>query len=56
MNTQNDIVKEFSREMFVEFLKQGIRATYPNYIADVYCKQIDDAKCFASLLEKLARD
>lgn len=53
MNTQNDIANEISREMFVEWMKQGIRATYPPQIAEVYCHQVDDAKQLAKLLEKI---
>lgn len=53
MTTQKDILDELSKEMMVEFLKQGIRGTYPKPLADIYCRQVDDAKTMAKLLEKM---
>lgn len=53
MPTQKDILDELSKELLVEFIKQGIRGTYPKPLADIYCRQVDDAKQLAKLLEKM---
>lgn len=55
MTTQKDIADELSKELLVEFIKQGIRATYPQQIAEMYCKQIDDVKHLEKLMEKMQR-
>ena len=39
MTTQENILDELSKELLVEFIKKGIRATYPPKIAEMYCRQ-----------------
>lgn len=53
----NDNVEdEIGRELLVEFLKQGICVTYPPQVAELYCRQLDDAKRFIKLLEKMSNN
>ena len=49
-----DIIK-IRKEAFIEVVKSGIRSCYPPAIAEVYCRQIDDMKHFAKLLETMRK-
>lgn len=49
-----ELFKHISKEMLAHMLKEQIRANVPEPLASCYCKQIDDAKTFASILEHYA--
>lgn len=40
--------------MLANMFKAQIRASFPEPMAGYYCKQVDDAKTFASILEYYA--
>jgi hypothetical protein len=45
------LYKHISKEMVVNMFKVQIRTSFPEPLASYYCKQIDDAKTFASVLD-----
>lgn len=55
MQQKGDIINDITKEMFVECLKTCIRNTYPNNIAEAYCRQIDDMSHFSKLLDLMKK-
>lgn len=50
----SELYKYISKEMLASMFKAQIQASFPEPIASYYCKQVDDAKTFASILEYYA--
>lgn len=48
------LYKHISKEMVVNMFKTQIRACFPEALANYYCKQVDDVKTFAGILEYYA--
>lgn len=48
-----DIINEIKKEAVIQALKQWIRTCYPPLYAELYCRQIDDAKHFAKWIEAI---
>lgn len=51
----DELRKAFSKEMFSSMMKANIRSRYPEPLASMLCKQLDDAKTFADFLESMAK-
>lgn len=50
----SELYKHISKEMVADMFKAQIRASFPESLASYYCKQVDDAKTFASILQYYA--
>lgn len=50
-----ELRKAFSKELFSGMMKANIRSRYPEPLASMLCKQLDDAKTFADFLESMAK-
>lgn len=50
----SELYKHIRKEMVANMFKAEIQSSFPEALASYYCKQVDDAKTFASILEYYA--
>lgn len=52
---ENYIITDIRREFLIQALKQSIRVRFHPVLAEFYCRQVDEAKHFAKLLEAIQK-
>lgn len=51
----SELYKHINKEMLADMFKAQIRTSFQEPWASYYCKQVDDAKTFVSILEYYAK-